>query len=198
MTTSKPGQKSKMRRKPRHRLSFYQPGLKTPVHKMIPMSDAEWPVTLDREEIDVYEGVPGSAVRCANSQCANRLESAFPHPVYLVEFTDTRAFVVDRVSKRTGEPVHCIRYYHHEGDEQREFDMPGGKERMIRERRVRKTFNLLAPTASIQHRANPNPRPRVEGERVKRTGPKLSLARYERSLPVRHTNPAATGSVDTP
>src|SRR5262245_19067216 len=128
--------------KQRHTLKFFVPGLREPMVLKIPMSDATSEVELHREVIDLKNGIRGTAVECMNAQCGLRLARAFSHPVFLVEFTDTRAFVVDKLN-RQGMPVHCVRYYHHEGDEQREFDKKGGKQKLVRSGKAKKTFKLL-------------------------------------------------------
>jgi hypothetical protein len=145
------------------------------------MSDAISDVVLMREDIDASNGKPGIQVECMNAQCGLRSAKAFNHPVYMIEFRDTRAWVVDKLDAM-GMPAHCIRYYHHEGDEQKEFDAKGGKRRLIKSGRVRKTITLYAPTNSVKHIANPNPRKRVEKGRTKRDDKnKLAFARFVRA-----------------
>jgi hypothetical protein len=163
----------------RHTLTVHYPGLPKPISFSIPMSDATQAVTLTREQIDAFNGKPGVGIECMNAHCALRQRDLFPHEAYMIEFIDTRAYVVDKLTAQ-GFPAHCIRYYHHEGDEQKEFDAPGGKQKLIQSGRVKKTITLLAPTKSTKHIPNPNPRPRMEGERKshKRHG---SFARFLRS-----------------
>jgi hypothetical protein len=155
--------------------------LAKPAKARIPMSDAKTNVKLHRLPVDAYNGIPGMAMECMNSQCGLREAEKFTeHRVFLMEFTDTRAFVVDRLNAQ-GMPAHCVRYYHHQMDEQREFDKPGGKQRLLAAGLVEKDIHLLAPTKSTRHIPNPNPRPRNENGRE--TGPRRgSLARWLRSL----------------
>lgn len=169
--------------KNKHTLVVPIPGMPKPVRFKVPMSDAVKPVVLERREIDAFNGKPGLAIECMNAQCANRLHKAFPHPVHYTEFTDTRAYVVDKLD-RDGHPAHLIRYYHHEGDEQKEFDRKGGKQRLIRSGKVNKTFALLAPTASTKHLASIEPgigKGGQLGPRNSRTHRKGSFARATRA-----------------
>lgn len=150
--------------KQRHTVRMFLEGLpkgSPPLEFPVPMSDATRPVTLSRKELDAYNGKPGLQMECMNAQCGLRLKDAFPHKVYMIEFADTRCFVVDRVNKQ-GHPTHVVRYYHHEGGEQKEFDVPGGKSRLINSGRVDKDIKLLVPTRSIRHVRNTKPRARVE------------------------------------
>lgn len=170
--------------KQRHTLSLFLPGLKEPVSFQLPMSDAVKPVTLERKEADAFNGKPGYAVECMNAQCGLREMGKFPHPVHLIEFTDSRCFVVDKVNK-AGQPLHCVRYYHHDGDEQKEFDLPGGKQRLIKSGRVNKPLVLLAPTSSTKHKSKRKPTVQLKDDEQKirkRTGKrKASFARALRS-----------------
>lgn len=70
--------------------------------------DSTVDVDLTVNEIDTINGVPGHAAECAGSQCALRLRDLFPHPVFFAEFTDTRAYIVDKM--KDGLPVSCVRY----------------------------------------------------------------------------------------
>ena len=110
----------------------------------VKVRDAKSPVALDRTLADVMAGTEGMAVTCANAQCAMRLNgAAFPHEAHLVEFTDNRAFVVDKLN-RQGVPISCVRYAHNEGAFQKEFDTKG-KQRLSKMSGVEKTFVLMPP-----------------------------------------------------
>lgn len=80
-------------------------------------------VILSRTLQDVLSGSErGMAVACANAQCALRENgNAFPHPVFMAEFTDNRAYIVDKLDKR-GVPKSCVVYAHSEGKFQKQFD----------------------------------------------------------------------------
>lgn len=153
MTKRKPADRPQ-----KHTLPLFLPGLKEPVKFSIPMSDAWLPVDLTREERDAFNGKPGYAVECMNAQCGLREAGKFPHAVHLIEFTDSRAFVVDKVSK-SGQPLHCIRYTHSNGDEQKEFDKPGGKKKLIATGLVERILRLLPPTDGTRHRPHGGRRP---------------------------------------
>jgi hypothetical protein len=168
--------------KNRHTFTFFLPGIDKPVKRAVPCSDAKHPVDLEREEVDLLNGIPGMALECANAQCGLRLHDKFPHDVFMLEFDDSRAFAVDRMTK-DNMPAHCIRYYHHEGDEQKEFDKPGGKRRLIKTGRAKKIVRLLAPTASTKHLppkkpGRRKPEPDGRGPQPPRRG---SIARWLRS-----------------
>lgn len=146
------------------------------------MSDALEPVTLCRNMDDLYNGTAGIACECWLAQTGHRLKKRFPHPVYMVEFTRSRAFVVDQLDRK-GWPAHCVRYYHHEGDDIDEFDRPGGKEALIAAGKAAKVFTLLAPTKSTKHEGRTTDRVRgPEGPRntVQRKG---SIARFQKAYP---------------
>lgn len=120
-------------------------------------SNAKSTVTLDRKLGDLLAGDEGLAITCANAQCALRLaEKAFPHPVYLAEFTDKRAYIVDRLSPQ-GVPSHCVVYHHEQGNFQKEYDTKG-KNRLAKMSGVEKTFRLIPPffTAAPGHGTSPD------------------------------------------
>jgi hypothetical protein len=101
----------------------------TPLRFSVKVKEAKTGVTLTRRMADILAGTEGMAVTCANAQCALREGTqAFPHPVYMAEFTDRRAYFVDKLN-RYGEPVSCVRYSHHEGAFQKLYD-ERGKSRM--------------------------------------------------------------------
>lgn len=72
-------------------------------------SDAELDVILHRLMSDVLAGKRGHAGKCMDAVCALRLKKKFPHPVFLVHVTRSRAYVVDQVDAE-GRPIHCVRY----------------------------------------------------------------------------------------
>jgi len=85
-------------------------------------------VILSRTLTDVMSGTEGLSVTCANAECALRQNGeAFPHPVYLAEFTDNRAYIVDKLDKR-GVPSSCVVYAHNQGKFQKQFDTKGKRQ----------------------------------------------------------------------
>src|SRR5262245_34053305 len=77
-------------------------------------------VVLSRKLVDIMRAKRGMAVTCANARCAMREgESVFPHPAIMAEFTDRRAYIVDKV-KQNGHPHSCVVYDHQQGEFQRE------------------------------------------------------------------------------
>lgn len=110
----------------------------------VAMSQPKASVRLDRTEADVIAGKAGIAVACADMKCAERNSKSFPHPVYLAEFTKTRAYFVDKLDK-DGQPKHCICYAHDDGEWIVKFDQPGGKKKLIRSGDVERTITLTPP-----------------------------------------------------
>ncbi len=110
----------------------------------VKVRDAKSPVALSRVMADIMAGTEGLSVTCANAICALRLNGeAFPHPVYMAEFTDNRAYFVDKLDKR-GTPISCVRYAHNEGAFQKSYDTKS-KSRMAKMSGVEKTFVLSPP-----------------------------------------------------
>jgi hypothetical protein len=82
-------------------------------------------VILSRTLGDVAAGTEGMSITCANAECALRQNGeTFPHPVYLAEFTDNRAYIVDKLNKQ-GVPTSCVVYAHNQGKFQKQFDTKG-------------------------------------------------------------------------
>ena len=89
------------------------------------VSVAKQSVQLNRTIADIQRGQEGLAITCANAECGLRLNgTAFPHPAYIIEFTDRRAYVVDKLNK-AGTPVHCVVYEHGQGSFQKAYDTKG-------------------------------------------------------------------------
>lgn len=142
--------------------------------------NASQPVTLSREMVDVMKGTEGMAVTCANALCALRMNgAAFPHPVYLAEFTDNRAYVVDKLDKR-GVPISCVVYAHGEGEFQKEFDTKT-KQRLAKMSGVEKQF-MLRPIGVRQGTAKqPHHSPGGTGTKRKTVMGKGAIARAMRA-----------------
>ncbi len=88
----------------------------------VKVRDAKSPVVISRTMADVMAGAEGLSVTCANAVCALRQDGeTIGHPVYMAEFTDNRAYLVDRLDRR-GAPSSCVRYAHNEGKFQKQFD----------------------------------------------------------------------------
>jgi hypothetical protein len=106
--------------------------------------EAKATVTLSRTLADIMAGTEGLSVTCANAVCALRLNgSAFSHPAYMVEFTDNRAYVADKLNKR-GTPISCVVYAHNQGSFQKQFDKRG-KQHMAKMSGVEGEFTLYPP-----------------------------------------------------
>lgn len=82
---------------------------------VVPCFAANKEVELQRDAIDVLRSKRGTTIGCTNSNCASRLgKLAFGHEAYLVEFTKTSCYVVDKLD-RNFQPVRCIWYKHSDG-----------------------------------------------------------------------------------
>jgi hypothetical protein len=73
-------------------------------------------ISFTRTREDVAHGVQGECATCANAVGASRNGLA-----ELVQFTDSRVYLVDRFDKH-GVPTECTVGEHDQGDFQREFD----------------------------------------------------------------------------
>jgi hypothetical protein len=77
------------------------------------------------------EGV-GDTAKCSMAICAADHAEAFPHPVEgHIDWTYTRAFIVSKLSRKTGLPSECYVYDHTDGIA-RMNDTPGGQQRLLR------------------------------------------------------------------
>jgi hypothetical protein len=152
------------RRKYRHLFRFGGFGGKQTVSIAVACSDASHRVRLPRAEADVLAGKPGISVACANAQCAMDGKGNFPHPVYLAEFVRSYAYIVDRLD-RHGQPTHCVKYRHDDGNWIGKFDKPGGKAKLIASGDAERVVNLSPPQ---KHRYRPGrPRGTIDGSRSK-------------------------------
>lgn len=135
-----------MRETRKHVMTILIPGTTVKVRYPLIVKNAKQNISIERIDLDAYNGKPGSVVECMNAQCGHRNKDKFPHPFYFIEITRSRAFVVDKVNAM-GHPVSCVRYdvAHRDANETREFDTPGGKTRMIKEGRIRRTIHFLIP-----------------------------------------------------
>jgi hypothetical protein len=76
-------------------------------------------------------GVGGTA-NCAMAVCAVDHANAFPHPVEdHIDWTYSRAFVVSKIDRRTGLPIECVVYDHHD-DVARLNDSKNGQQKLLR------------------------------------------------------------------
>jgi hypothetical protein len=114
----------------------------------LPYKDAKRAIEVTRAEIDILNGKPGFAGECGNSQTCLRLKDKFPHPVDLVQFTDTRAYFVEL---KSGVPVRCIRYEHSDDAFQKLFDSRGGRKKVIEAGYVGRTVELRPVSQQGSH-----------------------------------------------
>jgi len=112
----------------------------------VPVSDAKVDVTLNGTLADALTGKPGVTIGCHLSNCATRNKNEFPHPVFYAVFTKTKAYIIDRWSKRTGSPSHCVRYSHNLGLFV-DLNDKDGKKKLVKQHPeiVERTFVLHPP-----------------------------------------------------
>ena len=127
------------RRWPRHPFRWVIPGLDGK-EKMISVYT---PVTLAKDEVEltltaddvrksIEEKGAGNAMTCAMAQCVHRNSTSFSHPVIgAIEWTTTGAFIVTKLSPRTGMPTRCIKYWHRD-KVARLNDSPGGQKKLLK------------------------------------------------------------------
>jgi hypothetical protein len=73
----------------------------------------------------------GDTAKCSMAICAADHAAAFPHPVEgHIDWTYTRAFIVSKLSPKTGLPSECYVYDHTDGIA-RMNDTPGGQQRLL-------------------------------------------------------------------
>lgn len=90
--------------------------------QLVPWDDAPHDVVLERKLIDILKATPGNPQLCMNSMCisAQRNAHVFPHPVYAVQTTKLRVYVVDSITvDDTNADVsfnHAFRYELYEKD----------------------------------------------------------------------------------
>ena len=152
------------RRKYRHLFRIGGIGGNQTINIAVPCSDAKSVVRMSRAEADVFRGKPGIAVACADARCAMESDGIFPHPVYLAEFTRSHAYIVDRLD-RQGQPAHCVKYEHDDGEWIRKFDAPGGKAKLLRSGNAERVVTLRVPQ---KHQYRPGrPKGNSDGSRSK-------------------------------
>lgn len=149
-------------------------------------------VKINRKLVDIARGKKGMAVTCANARCAMRENShAFPHPVHMAEFTDRRAYIVDKLTK-DGHPYSCVVYDHQQGEFQRAFDTKP-KSQLVKMSGVEGTVSLYPPARNLpgegsrkggrsragqdRPQGGPHKTPRIGAHKKKAIG---SMARFER------------------
>jgi hypothetical protein len=114
-------------------------------------------VILSRTLGDIASGTEGMSITCANAECALRQNGeAFPHPVYLAEFTDNRAYIVDKLNKQ-GVPISCVVYAHKQGKFQKQFDTKG--KRSLAKMSGAEGFFVLSPIGKRTGSSKPQPNP---------------------------------------
>lgn len=127
---------------------------------------------------DIQDGVPGEAGSCAWAKCIMRLSDEFDHPVYAVEVTYGRVFIVDSIDGNV-EANGCVRYEHKEVDDVKLFDRLG-KEGIVKSGQVDKIIALMPPVIKIGP-GKPRP-PRKKHELRGTAGSKGSVARKKDSI----------------
>lgn len=119
-----------------------------PVMIPVKVRRGEHKLEFNRIFADVIKANRGSAVTCANAKCVLReAAKVVPHPVYAVEFTDRRAYLVDKLRK-DGLYHSCVVYDHYEGEFQRTFDTkPKGQ--LMKMSGVERKVTLYPPSRNL-------------------------------------------------
>jgi hypothetical protein len=113
----------------------------------VPCSMGTQEVFLTREAVDVLKSKKGATIGCTNSRCAARLgSSVFGHKVYLVEFTKTSCYVVDKIDKN-GQPTHCVWYKHNDGETIDLNDQIHDRLELIQRIKLHKKVRLFPPVS---------------------------------------------------
>jgi hypothetical protein len=79
----------------------------------LPCSAGKTTIQISRQDKDVLTARAGTTIACMNANCAKRSSDKFPHPVYLAVFTNTSAYIVDKLTAG-GQPKHCVWYRHND------------------------------------------------------------------------------------
>lgn len=139
------------------------------VNIAVPCVDAKSTVRITRTEANVIHGKAGIAVACANAECAMESPKAFPHKVYMAEFTKSKAYIVDRLD-RNGQPARCIRYRHDDEQWIGKFDKPGGKRKLILSGDVERVVTLSPPAQRNKPSVAGRPKGKSDGSRTSKMG----------------------------
>lgn len=124
----------------------YSHGFKTPTGKFyVECVDAKEPVMLNNISRRYFVlGDPMQECSCAITEFGLTNAHMYPHKVYWIETTRTFHYVVDRLDSRGGWS-RCVRYKHNMTKGIDEFDSPGGKARLLRDRDLKWDVRLSVP-----------------------------------------------------
>lgn len=126
-----------MRARARHIFRFKiaeQPGEFQAYAKVIPATRAVHLVlTADHVRRSIKLKGVGNTQTCSMAVCAKSQAKNFPHPVEgYIDWQYSRAYVVSKVSRRTGLPSECVVYRH--GDDIAKLnDTTGGQQTLLKE-----------------------------------------------------------------
>jgi hypothetical protein len=104
-------------------------------------------LTADDVRRSMRLGGVGNTQTCSMAVCAKRQASQFPHKVEgYIDWQYRRAYVVTRVSKKTGLPVECVVYEHRDKIAQLN-DSKGGQQKLLKELEANgdRSISLLPP-----------------------------------------------------
>jgi hypothetical protein len=134
-------------------------------------------LTADHVRKSMSLGGVGNTQTCSMAVCAKSQAYAFPHPVEgYVDWTYRRAYVVTKISKKTGMPTHCV-VYSHDSKIAHLNDSQGGQEALLK--MIEENGGVIEITLKpINSRV---------GERVgQRVGERVGQRKKDREAPPRH------------
>lgn len=118
----------------RHIMRFDLGGPRPIVHYVkVVRPRSKQPVDLELSADDVRIAMAqkghGDAQRCAGAVCVKRLKGRFSHPALFIDWTPSRAYVVNKLDKN-GMPAECICYVHRDNVANL-FDRPAGYKQLL-------------------------------------------------------------------
>lgn len=128
-------------------------------------------------------GGQGNTQKCAMTVCSRAHGDAFPHPFFLIDWFDTRAYFVTKVHPETKLPSECV-VYTHSDTVAKEFDTKAGLKKLLAQIRAKgpRTITLSPPKVYAREPGRPRGIPTGERKRlIKGTTAKGALARFHRA-----------------
>jgi hypothetical protein len=139
MTTKTKKKTFPNRAAPRHKFLFKvmaasgKPKLLKPVWAKVKKARRSVTLVLTADDVRRSMGLHGvgNTQTCSMAVCAYRNRAAFDHPVEgYIDWQYSRAYVVSKVSRKTGFPSECVVYKHND-DIARMNDTPGGQRQLL-------------------------------------------------------------------
>lgn len=144
------------KRKRRTKRIYHGPqGKETSMYWVVDVSDAKQDVVINGSAVHALKAARGQTIGCAMSKVAADNRDAFPHPVILIAFEKSVAYVVDRVNAE-GQPCHAVKYAHSYGSLTEKNDTGALKRLAARKPEVMsRSFTLRKPQKSRKAKVSP-------------------------------------------